>query len=103
MEPRPTQATKAVVCDWGHQEWGRVTGSASTVQEWGRFREVHNQQGAQWTQAYSQGRVQTGNMQAGLGGWGDGPSKAEVGAIGNLSREGRLGEGGRLLCFSVAL
>ena len=33
-------------------------------------------------------------MQAGLGGWGDGSSKAEVGAIGNLSREGRPGREG---------
>lgn len=81
-----------------------VTGSASTVQEWGQFREVHNQQGAQWTQAYLEiGGRQSGNMQAGLGGWGDVSSKAEVGAVGNLSREGRPVEGGRLLRFSAAL
>lgn len=70
----------------------------------GRFREVDNQQGAQWTQAYLEvGGRQSGNMQAGLGGWGDGSSKAEVGAIGNLSREERPAEGGRLLRFSAAL
>ena len=53
-----------------------VTGSASTVQEWGQVREVHNQQGAQWTQAYLEiGGRQSGNMQAVLGGGGMCPAK----------------------------
>ena len=46
-----------------------VTGSASTVQEWGQVREVHHQQGAQWTQAYLEiGGRQSGNMHQNL--WG---------------------------------